>query len=39
MGRPPAELRARHDGQPLMAMAEDRPMPPLQTLRQWQSTT
>jgi len=34
---PPAELRARHDGQPLMAMAEDRPMPPLQTLRQWQS--
>jgi len=33
---PPAELRARHSGQPLMALAEDRPMPPLQTLRRWQ---
>ena len=33
---PPAEL-ARHCGQPLMALAEDRPMPPLQTLRQWQA--
>ena len=33
----PAELRARHGGQPLMALAEDRPMPPLQTLRQWQA--
>ena len=34
---PPAELRARHGGQPLMALVEDRPMPPLQTLRQWQA--
>ena len=33
----PAELRARHDGKPLMALAEDRPTPPLQTLRQWQA--
>jgi GT2 family glycosyltransferase len=32
---PPADLRARHAGQPLLAVAEDRPMPPLQTLRQW----
>ena len=34
---PPAELRARHGGQLLMALAEDRPMPPLQTVRQWQA--
>lgn len=34
---PPAELRARHGGQPLMALAEDRPMPPLQILCQWQA--
>ena len=33
---PPEELRARHSGQPLMALAEDRPTPPLQTLREWQ---
>lgn len=33
---PPAELRARHGGQPLIALAEDRQIPPLQTLRQWQ---
>ena len=33
---PPAELRARHGGQLLMALAEDRPMPLLQTVRQWQ---
>ena len=33
---PPVELRARHGGQPLMALAEDRPTPPLQTLREWQ---
>ena len=34
---PPAELRARHAGQPLMACAEDRPTPSLQTVRQWQA--
>ena len=34
---PPAELRARHGGQLLKALAEDRPMPPLQTVRQWQA--
>ena len=34
---PPAELRARHSSQPLMALAEDRPMPPLQTVCQWQA--
>ena len=33
---PPAELRARHAGKPMMAWAEDRPMPPLQTVREWQ---
>ena len=32
---PPAELRARHAGEPLMALAEERPMPPVQILRQW----
>ena len=30
---PPAELRARHFGKPLMALAEDRSIPPLQILR------
>ena len=34
---PPAELRARHFGKPLMALAEDRSIPPLQILREWQS--
>ena len=34
---PPAELRARHAGQPMTALAEDRPMPPLLTVRQWQA--
>ena len=34
---PPADLRARHAGQPLMALAEDRPTPPLQTVRKWQA--
>ncbi|QNJ18455.1 beta-glycosyltransferase/ family 2 [Synechococcus sp. A18-25c] len=34
----PAELKARHAGLPLMALAEDRPMPLLQTLRQWKAS-
>ena len=31
----PAELRARHAGRPLIALAENRLAPPLQVLRQW----
>ena len=34
---PLIELRSRHAGKPLMALAEDRPMPPLQIMRQWQA--
>ena len=33
----PAELRAFHAGQPLMALAEDRPKPPSTIVRQWQA--
>lgn len=31
----PADLRARHLGQPLLAVSEDRPIPSFETLRKW----
>ncbi len=34
---PPADLRAHHSGKPLMALSEDRPMPPLEILRKWEA--